>query len=297
MSVLVLGRHGQLAQCLRQRLTNARFLGREDLDLEMLAGIGPAIRDAQPAFIVIAAAYTAVDAAEDDRDTAWRVNADAVEEIGRAAAALDVPVLHVSSDYVFAGDADRPYREGDPTSPVNAYGASKLDGERALAASGARHWWVFRTSSVFSEFGANFVKTMLRLAGEGRALRVVSDQVSRPTYAGHVADAIVRTITRFDRGEPLPAGIYHCASAGASSWFELARTTFERAVERGLLDAMPSLDPIGTADYPTRAKRPRYSVLDTGRLEEALGWSLPPWRDGLDDVLGVLQGNGAGGRT
>jgi dTDP-4-dehydrorhamnose reductase len=290
MNVLVLGENGQLACCLKQRLPGARFFGRARLDLEDCAAIRPALLAERPDVIVNAAAYTAVDAAEDDRERAWRINAEAVGEIAAAAAELGVPVLHVSTDYVFAGDTTQSYREDSPVAPVNAYGASKLDGERALAECAGPAWWILRTSSVFSEFGHNFVKTMLRLAGTGQPLRVVADQVSRPTYAGDVADVVVCVLRSFADGNGPVSGIYHCASTGAASWYELAQTSVVRAADLGLLDAIPALEPIPSRDYPTRAARPAHSVLDTARIEAALDWRLPHWREGLDTTLIALRG-------
>jgi dTDP-4-dehydrorhamnose reductase len=288
MNVLVLGENGQLARSLQERMPDATYLGRTSLDLEDLGAIQPRIVDEHPDFIVNAAAYTAVDAAETDRERAWRLNADAAGEIAAVALRLRIPLLHVSTDYVFGGDRTNPYREDDPVAPLNVYGSSKLHGERAVATRAGPEWWIFRTSSVFSAHGHNFVKTMLRLAREGKSLRVVVDQVSRPTYAGHVADVVVQTISKYRTHEPLPSGIYHCASTGAASWFQLAQVTLVRATELGLLSELPEIKPIAASEYPTAAARPRYSVLDTSRLENALDWQIPRWQEGVEATLHEL---------
>jgi dTDP-4-dehydrorhamnose reductase len=291
MKVLVLGRHGQVARALQQRLPQALYFGRAQLDLEQIGNIQATIRDAQPDFIVNAAAYTAVDAAESEQEQprAWRINAEAVGEIAAAAADLRAPLLHISTDYVFAGDATRPYREADPVAPVNAYGASKLQGERELTSRPGDRWWILRTSAVFSEFGHNFVKTMLRLAGERDQLSIVDDQRTRPSYAGHIADAIVRMVERDGRGQPVPSGIYHCTSSGEATWFALAKTAIELGRELGLIAKMPELKAITTAEYPTAAARPRHSVLDTEKLTQELGWGAPHWREGLESALQSMR--------
>jgi dTDP-4-dehydrorhamnose reductase len=289
MNVLVLGQTGQIARSLQARMPDATYFGRSQLDLEALDVVQAVVRDARPDFIVNAAAYTAVDAAEDDRQRAWRVNAQAVGEIAEAAARLGVPLMHISTDYVFSGETTRPYREDDPTGPVNEYGASKLQGEQEVAGRAGECWWVMRTSAVFSPFGSNFVKTMLRLANERRLLTVVNDQISRPSYAGDIAEAIVRVVDRYRQNQVVPSGIYHCASVGAASWFELAQAVLERSAEHGLIAETPELQPIATTDFPTRASRPRYSVLDTTRLEQALGWEAPHWRVGLESMLGSMR--------
>ena len=285
MKVLVLGKNGQVACSLRQRLPDAQYLGRAELDLEQVEQIRPRIMEARPDFIVNAAAFTAVDLAEDEVERAWQVNAHAVREVAEGACALGVPVLHLSTDYVFSGKGERPYLESDPVEPVNQYGASKLAGEQALAESAGESYWILRTSWVFSEFGGNFVKTMLKLAQTRDHLSVVHDQRGRPSYAGDLADVICLIIARHRAGDSLPAGLYHCASAGVVSWYEFAAAVFEDAVARGLVAAQPMLTPIPSQDYPTRAERPMNSVLDTRRLEQALSWQPPDWRRGLRAML------------
>lgn len=289
MKIVVLGKHGQVASCLRQRLPNATCLDRSDLDLEQLDAIKPKLLARRPDFIVNAAAYTAVDKAEDEVERAWRVNAHAVREIAAVARELQVPLIHISTDYVFPGTSERPYREDDPTDPVNQYGASKLQGEWEVRRGAGKRWWILRTSWVFSEFGHNFVKTMLRLARERDQLQVVGDQFGRPTYAGDMADAIVRIIEAEASPQPLPSGVYHCASEGAVSWFEFAQAIFATAWAQRLIEAEPRLQRITTAEYPTPASRPTQSTLDTTLLEQRLGWPLAHWETGLESTLRALE--------
>lgn len=289
MRVVVLGKQGQLARSLQRCWPDACYLGTMDLDLAAPAQIQPRLRALAPDVIVNAAAYTAVDQAEDDAEAAFAINAQAVAALAGAAQSLHVPLLHVSTDYVFDGRCEgRGYREDDATGPLGVYGQSKLAGEQALAEAELGDWWVLRTSWVFSEFGQNFVKTMLRLGGERSELSVVDDQRGKPTYAGNIARTIVAVVDRWRTGKPIEAGIYHCACAGEVSWYEFARAIFDTAVERGLLEQAPALHPIGTDGFPTRAERPRNSVLDTSKLEAALERPLPHWQNGLEQVLEAL---------
>ncbi|MCC5888553.1 MAG: dTDP-4-dehydrorhamnose reductase [Gammaproteobacteria bacterium] len=288
MSVVVLGRNGQVARSLRERLPDALFLGREQLDLEDLEGIEDRIVAERPSFIINAAAYTAVDKAEEDVERAWRVNAHAVKAVAAAARSLAVPLLHLSTDYVFSGKGFAPYGEADPPEPLSQYGGSKLAGEReVLAGSGACHY-VLRTSWVFSEFGSNFVRTMLELGATRDSLRIVADQYGRPTYAGDVADVVAAMLARWQAGHPLESGCYHFASEGVTSWYQFALAIFEDAGNLGLIERLPLVEPIATADYPTPAPRPLRSVLDTRRLESALSWQPRPWREGLGTALNAL---------
>ncbi|MCC5887206.1 MAG: dTDP-4-dehydrorhamnose reductase [Gammaproteobacteria bacterium] len=288
MNILVLGEHGQVASCLRQRLPDATYLGRSALDLEHLNEIKPALLARRPNFIINAAAYTAVDKAEEEVESAWRINAHAVREIAAAARELNAPLIHLSTDYVFPGTSERPYREDDPTDPVNQYGASKLQGEWEVRHGGLNRWWILRTSWVFSEFGHNFVKTMLRLARERDVIQVVDDQYGRPTYAGEIADAIVCIIDAEASGEALPVGIYHCASGGTVSWFKFAQVILSTAFAVGLLETNPSLQPISSANYPTPAARPASTILETSKVQQSLCWGSTNWMPNLNAVLLLL---------
>jgi dTDP-4-dehydrorhamnose reductase len=255
-----------------------------------------------PDLIINAAAYTAVDRAEDEPESAQRINGDAPGLLGAWAKQHGGRVVHYSTDYVFDGNAARPYRETDPTHPVSVYGNSKLAGEIALRASGARHL-IFRTAWVYAARGNNFLRTMLRLGAERDELRVVDDQVGAPTPARLIADVTAQAVAhwyappsagrgsmRSIGGMPALACTYHLVASGQTSWCGFARAIFERAQRAGLIERVPVVHAIGTADYPTRAKRPAYSVLDTSKLRETFDIDLPTWQVALDEVLGELAG-------
>jgi dTDP-4-dehydrorhamnose reductase len=287
MNVLVLGSNGQVARHLREVLKGARFWGRGEANLEDPQGFEAAVRRAAPEAIINAAAYTAVDMAENEPAVAWRVNAEGAAAAARSAAALDIPLIHISTDYVFDGESNRPYREIDPTHPINVYGRTKLAGELAVASICPQHW-ILRTSWVFSEFEGNFVTTMLRLANERESLRVVADQRGRPTYAGDLARVIATLVT----GRTLhtvPSGIYHVSGGVVTSWYEFADRIIARAYEEELINKPPSIDAIATADYPTRARRPMNSILAPSQaLRQALRLELD-WQSGLEEVFARLR--------
>lgn len=253
-------------------------------DLADAGSLAQALDEARADVIVNAAAWTAVDRAEDEPGLADRINHRAVGEIGAWAARHGAKVVHYSTDYVFDGSATRPYREDDATAPLGIYGATKLAGEQALRASGARHL-VFRTAWVYAARGHNFLRTMLRLAGERDELRIVADQVGAPTPARLIADI---TATALANPPDAPQRTFHLVSRGRCSWAGFAAAIVEGAAARGLVPRAPRVVPIATADYPTRAQRPAYSVLDASRLESAFGLQLPDWRAGLDQVLDEL---------
>ncbi len=288
MAGLVLGRYGQIGQSLKSVLANADFLGRSELDLADLDSIQPILERYSPDYIVNAAAYTSVDDAESEEQLATRVNGEAVVELSRVAAARAIPLVHISTDYVFPGSAERPYRETDETQPINAYGRSKLIGERPFTADCPTNQWLLRCSWVFSEHGDNFVKTMLQLADQEQ-LQVVDDQFSRPTYAGDIASIIGRFIDAWQHGRPPQAGTYHCASSGVVAWYGFAKSVFEHATEFGMIERAPELVAIQTEDYPSLAPRPRYTVLDTTKLERCLGVHLPEWHAGVRRTLQALR--------
>jgi dTDP-4-dehydrorhamnose reductase len=286
MSILVLGSSGQLARHLRELLPRAVFFGRERLDLRQPANVRSAIEQQRPSVIVNAAAYTAVDKAESERDAAWAVNAESPAMIARAAEALDVPLIHISTDYVFDGTKEGEYEVADPCNPLSVYGASKLAGELAVRALCPKAW-VLRTSWVFSEFGANFVKTMLRLAGERDELRVVADQTGRPTYAGDLARLVARIAER-GASAPLPFGTYHAAGGTATSWHGFAEAIVAAGVRHARLARAPRVTAIGTAEYPTPARRPRNSVLaPSSELAAAFATEFD-WQRGVDSTVGRL---------
>ncbi len=258
------------------------------LDLADHAAIDALVREIRPRWIVNAAAYTQVDRAEDEADLAHAINGAAPGALGRAAAAVGATVLHYSTDYVFDGTSRRPYREDDAVGPVSVYGRSKLAGEQALAASGAQHL-ILRTAWVYGARGINFLRTMLRLAGEREHLRVVDDQVGAPTSARTIAAASAAIIVADDAGKRgKRERLFHLSAAGAVSWHGFACAIFARAERARLLARVPTVEAIPTCAFPTRARRPAYSVLDNTRLYEAFGLCLPSWEAQLDDVVGDL---------
>ncbi|HEY6986095.1 MAG TPA: dTDP-4-dehydrorhamnose reductase [Rhodanobacteraceae bacterium] len=305
MKILLLGATGQVGVELLRTLPPlgeivCAALGGEladkshciDVDFTRSASLAAAMDEANADIIVNAAAYTAVDRAEDEPELADRINHLAVAEIGAWAARHAARVIHYSTDYVFDGASTRPYREDDATAPLGIYGRTKLDGEQALHESGARHL-LLRTAWVYAAHGHNFARTMLRLAGERDELRVVSDQIGAPTPARLIAETTTAALRAWlDRGDI--GGTYHVVSAGRCSWFDFAVAILHGAVERGLIERLPRMDPIATADYPTRARRPAFSVLDCGRIEAALGIQLPSWESGLTGVLDELASQTAG---
>lgn len=290
--LLVFGGAGQLGAALAANRppTGWRIaaLARADADITDRESIARAMAAHRPSAVVNAAAYTAVDKAESDADTAFRVNRDGAGIVARAATAADVPLIHLSTDYVFDGRGRRPRREDDPVAPLGVYGASKAAGEDAVRAAGDRHV-ILRTSWVFGVDGGNFVKTMLRLGAERPELRVIDDQTGRPTYAGDLAGIILDIADRLIAAPPpRPYGTFHIAGEGAVTWFGFARAIFAEARRRGA--PTPKLTPIPTSDYPTPARRPTYSVLDCGKLQAVYDIRPRPWRDGLRDCLDRLLG-------
>lgn len=255
------------------------------LDLAQPGKAAAVVGDLRPGVVINAAAYTAVDRAEDEPGLARRINAEAVAELGEACARLGARLVHYSTDYVFTGDRERPYREDDPPAPLGVYGQTKLEGERAVAASGARHL-VFRTAWVYAARGHNFLRTMLRLASEREELRVVADQVGSPTPARWLA-----ALTALALGRPeFPEGLWHAVAAGSTSWHGFAEAIVEDARAAGLLAHAPRVVSIATADFPTRARRPAHSVLDCSALARATGLALPDWRQGVREVVAELAG-------
>jgi dTDP-4-dehydrorhamnose reductase len=245
----------------------------------------------EPDLIVNAAAYTAVDRAEDDEDTATRVNGVAVGEIGRWAERHGVLIVHYSTDYVFAGDATSPYPDDAAIAPAGAYGRSKAAGEKALRDSKAPHF-IFRTAWVYAPVGNNFLRTMLRLGADRDELRVVADQLGTPTDTTLIVEgslaAIDRWIARPDERRTVE-GTYHLTASGSTSWHGFAKSVFEGAAARGLLYRAPVVHPIGTVDFPTPARRPAYSVLDNRRFAQTFAFDLPEWQVGVDRTLNALS--------
>ena len=282
MKLLVIGQTGQLAREIARAAPEAVTLSRAEANLLDPAACAAAIRSraGEADAVINAAAWTAVDRAESEEDAAHAVNADAPGAMATACAALRLPFLHVSTDYVFNGSGDAPWRESDPVAPLGAYGRTKIAGERAVAAGGGAHA-ILRTSWVVSAHGANFVKTMLRLGAERDELSVVDDQVGAPTPAADLAAALLRMAERMGQADA-PSGVFHLESRPHVSWAGLAAHVMERA---GLACRIV---PIPSSDYPTPAPRPLNSRLDGTRLKDAFGIGPVDWRPGVDAILAEL---------
>lgn len=286
-----LGKRGKLSPASRDGILHD---GRQALVANLLdAAALEAVLDAErPRIIVNTAAYTAVDKAEQEEDLATRVNGHALSVIGNWAARHGALVVHYSTDYVFDGRASAPYTEDATTAPNGAYGRSKLAGERALRTSGAAHL-IFRTAWVYSPVGHNFLRTMLRLGAERDELRVVADQRGTPTDTGFIVDATLTALDSWlaadDRERERLQGIHHLTAAGDTTWHGFAQTLLGRAAERGLIARAPTVIPIATTDFPTPAKRPAYSVLDTSRLARTFDIDVPMWQSGVERVLATLS--------
>lgn len=292
---LVTGGSGQVGGALEQLIGSdgAWFPRRAELDLADLPSTDTLVamlRERSITAIINCAAYTAVDKAESDEAFALSINGGAPGRLASAAAALGIPIIHLSTDFVFSGEKDGLWTESDPTGPLNAYGRTKLAGEHAVQTSGARHI-ILRTAWVVSATGSNFVKTMLRLGSEREQLNVVSDQFGCPTSAADIAAAVATLADRLTEDADAPTGIYHFVNAGEASWFELARFIFERAESQAFTP--PKLDSIPTTAYPTPARRPANSRLSTQRIGQDFGIVPRPWQDAVGEVVdNLLKGQG-----
>ncbi len=293
MRVLVTGKEGQVDTSL-QKLgdtipgVEVIRIGLPEIDLSRPDTLEAPIREIRPDVIISSAAYTAVDKAESERELAEVINADGPGELARLAAELNIPLLHLSTDYVFAGDKDSPYTETDMPNPASVYGLTKLSGEIAIAKATQNHV-IFRTAWVYSPFGNNFVKTMLRLGETRDEINVVADQAGCPTYAPEIARALLVVAQRLV-ADPDPAlrGIFHLTGHGETTWACFAETIFSEAVKLGRKPVQ--VIPISTSAYPTAAKRPANSRLNGEKLFSTFGMRLAPWQDSLDDCLHKLIG-------
>lgn len=282
LRIAVTGKQGQVVKSLVERANENVVVipvGRPEIDLMNPEGISKAFEVLAPDVIVNAAAYTMVDKAEQEPEHAQRINADGAESVAKAANSLGVPLVHLSTDYVFSGALDRPYREDDAVDPQGVYGRAKLEGERRVASQNHNHV-ILRTAWVYSPFGSNFVRTMLRLGAERAEIGVVADQIGNPTSALDIADAIVAVADRLVQ-DPSPElrGTFHMSGVGAASWADFAEEIFKCASSLGRPPV--TVRRIQTADYPTPAKRPANSRLDNGKLNRRYGVVLPDWRVSL----------------
>lgn len=290
--ILILGSTGQLGATLIPLLGRFREVvatNRAVLDFTNAENVREYIRACKPSVIVNAAAYTAVDKAESEYDLARAVNASAPTALAQAAGETDALLIHYSTDYVFDGGKPSAYVEGDPVNPLNVYGRTKAEGESAIQKSGCR-FLIFRTSWVYSERGANFLLTMLRLARQRDELRIVNDQIGAPTSTHSLARATAKIIHQYCVAEwqDSKSGLYHMTDSGSTSWFGFAKAILERA-SKVLGTPLPRLVAITSAEYPTAARRPLNSVLSCQKLEAAFGISMPNWDDSLDEVLNAYR--------
>ena len=291
MRVVVTGREGQIVRALVERAADAGVtvvaLGRPELDLERPETIGPALTAARPDVVINAAAFTAVDLAEREEATALKVNGAGAGEVAAVARRLGVPMIQISTDYVFDGALDRPYREDDATGPIGAYGRSKLAGEATVAAATPDHA-ILRTAWVYSPWAKNFVRTMLRLGTDRSEVGVVSDQIGSPTSALDIADAILAVARNLvsTPNEASLRGVFHMAAQGEASWAEVAEAVFAEAAAAGRTPVQ--VRRIATSDYPTPARRPANSRLDGAKLASIHGVALPHWRGSLATCVARL---------
>jgi len=294
MKIVVLGPNGQVGWELRRALAplgELIVLPRTALggfcgDLEHPTAVAETLRRLRPNVIVNAAAYTAVDRAESEPERAYAVNATGPGFLGVEAAVLGALLIHYSTDYVFAGDSDRPWREDDPTGPLSVYGQTKLAGEQKIRDSGC-HYIILRCSWVYAARGGNFLRTMLRLAAEREALRIVDDQWGAPTGAELIADVTAHVLRQAAGRADQHAGTYHLAAAGFTQWCDYAQLIIAHARDLGwpVKVGTNGVTGISTKEYPTPARRPRYSVLDCSRLEQQFDLQLPDWRIGVERTL------------
>lgn len=277
MRILVIGKNGQLAQELKSiQSEHAQleldFKGRPELDIANFDQVRKVIESGGYQYCINASAYTAVDLAETEQDQAFLINGKAVGNLAESCADNQVTLIHVSTDFVFDGSKNTPYNEEDTTAAIGVYGASKLQGEELIQQRGS-HYFIIRTSWLYSEYGNNFVKTMIRLGSERDELGVIVDQIGSPTHAKDLAHAILHIIST----QNTQYGVYHYSNEGVASWYDFAKAIFE------IFNINVDLKAIGTKDYPTPAKRPHYSVMDKSKIK-GIGVNVPYWRDSLNTI-------------
>ncbi len=284
MVVAVTGAAGQLGQSLQFIAKNYpeitfHFLGLEDLDITEINDVDRVLTHIKPRYCINTAAYTAVDKAESDIDLATRINVDGSKNLAEICKKLDIVLLHISTDFIFDGNASKPYTEKDIPNPTGVYGQTKLDGEKAIQEIWEKYF-IIRTSWVYSQFGHNFMKTMLRLASERDTISVVNDQIGTPTNAVDLAEVLLEIIchSEHSRGTTDNFGVYNFSNEGQCSWFDFAKKTFE------INDININLLPIPTSSFPTPAKRPAYSVLDKSKIKKAFNLSIKSWETSLEKI-------------
>lgn len=286
--IMITGAKGQVGFCLTQQASaldwNVQAVDRDELDITDKNAVDLLVRQFRPDVIINAAAHTAVDKAETEIEASYAINRDGPQYLAQAAASVGAAILHISTDYVFAGDKEGVYSEADLVAPQSVYGASKLAGEEAVIAANPKHI-ILRTAWVFGEHGSNFVKTMLRLGSQCDQLGIVADQFGGPTYAGDIAAALLQIAEKaVTAPEAVTWGIYHFAGEPHVSWHGFATAIFDASVAQGLLARSPVINPIATTDYPTPAKRPANSRLDCSRIHSIFGIMPSDWQAALQDL-------------
>lgn len=292
MKILVTGAGGNLGQSLQKALTNydLHFLAltRTELDITDQQAIIDITKNYRPDIIINTAAYTQVEAAETSPVLAFKINCDGAKNVAYAARMIQAPIFHLSTDYVFSGEASEPYAENSPTNPKTVYGQSKLAGEQAVAEINPRHI-ILRTSWLFSEYGNNFLRTMLRLGKEKTSLSIVMDQLGAPTYAGDLSLALIQLIRRYKYHQEQPWGIYHYSGTPYTSWYEFAIFIFQQASTQGIYNSTaPTINPIHSRDYPSIVKRPLNSQLDCRKIQTAFGIAPSNWQAALKNLRDFL---------
>jgi dTDP-4-dehydrorhamnose reductase len=281
-NIIVFGASGQLGQCLQfvaqeRKIDGIHFLPEESANILNLAMLEQVFQKYQPAYCINCAAYTAVDKAEDEIDLARKVNRDGAENLAQLCREYNTTLIHISTDFVFAGDGNQPLSESADASPINVYGLTKLEGEQAIQQQTDQHF-ILRTSWLYSEYGNNFVKTMLRLGQEKEELRIIWDQLGTPTYAIDLAGCILEIITTGNRDY----GVYHYSNEGATSWYDFAQAIFD------LSPCPVKVLPVRTSEYTTKAIRPPFSVMDKTKIKNTLRLGIPYWRDSLATCISRL---------
>lgn len=291
--VMVIGHRGMLGRDLIARLQASKIaslgLDLQEIDITRASEVHAALGDHQPSLVINCAAYTAVDKAEAERDLAFAVNSTGPENLAAACSYYHLPLIHISTDYVFDGKATQPYKEDEPANPTNVYGHSKWEGEKAVRARLSEHL-IVRTAWLYGVHGNSFVKTIRRLAGEREELRIVADQCGSPTWTGDLSDALVTiSVKLLNAGVRTPWGTYHFCNAGQTTWYDFARLIVDRARREGEVKVQRVV-PIASADYPVATPRPAYSVLDCSKIGRGFGITPRPWQEAFEEMSKL--GNG-----
>lgn len=292
MKILITGAQGQVGKELtslaKERGYDVIAAGRSDLDITQATDVQDFINHHHPDVVINAAAYTAVDKAEEEQVLAYAINRDGAKNIATACTELSLPLLHISTDYVFDGTKVESYNEEDKVSPLGVYGESKWQGEEAIRERLSNHI-ILRVAWVFGAQGNNFVKTMLRLGKERDELNVVADQYGGPSPAKDIADALINLAEQYTKNKKLDWGTYHYCGQTKTSWYQFANEIFQRAKAQGLINKTVQINPITTAEYPTPAKRPKNSMLDCSKIKNSFNIEMPDWRQALSLVLTELK--------